>query len=168
MKLKNKTLNALLNLDLIIAVISLIVLIIITFLGVIMRYFANNPFIWQQEVQLWCFVWIVFFGSSAAFRSGSHVAIDLVVDLLPDSLKKVVDILGYFVMMGVLIYLTIHGSNLVIQLASTNRLTNILRVPFSIIYSAFPIGCVLMMINYTLVTGISIFSKKNKVKGGAL
>lgn len=168
MKLNNKALNALLNLDLLIAGISLIVLIIITFLGVVMRYFVNNPFIWQEEVQLWCFVWIIFFGSSAAFRSGSHVAIDIVVDLLPDTLKKVVNILVYFIVMFVLVYLTIHGSTLVAQLASTARTTNILHVQYSIIYSAFPIGCVLMMINYTLVTAISLFTKKTNVKGGAL
>jgi len=168
MKLKNKVLNALLNLDLLIAGISLSVLIVITFLGVIMRYFVNNPFVWQEEVQLWCFVWVVFFGGSVAFRSGSHVAIDIVVDLLPDSLKKVVDILVYFVVMVVLLYLSIHGSNLVIQLASTGRLTNILQVPYSIIYSSLPIGCVLMMMNYTLVTGLSLFSKKSNVEGGAL
>jgi TRAP-type C4-dicarboxylate transport system permease small subunit len=165
-KLNNKALNTLLNLDLIIAGISVTVLILLTFIGVIMRYFVNNPFTWQEEVQLWCFVWVIFFGASAAFRSGSHVAIDIVVDLLPDSLKKVVDILVYFVVMAVLIYLAIHGSNLVTQLANTGRTTNILDVPYPIIYAAFPIGCVLMMINYTLITGVSLFSKKTKVEGG--
>jgi len=165
-KLKNKILNTILNLDLMIAGISLTILICVTFLGVIMRYFVHNPFVWQEEVQLWCFIWVVFFGSSVAFRSGSHVAIDIVVDLLPDSLKKVADILVYLIVMLVLIYLTINGSNLVIQLSNSGRTTNILHVNYSMIYSALPIGCVLMMISNTLVTALTLFSKKTNLEGG--
>lgn len=60
MNISNKRLKSLLNLDLLVASISLITLIIITFFGVLMRYIFNNPFVWQQEVQLWCFVWVVF------------------------------------------------------------------------------------------------------------
>lgn len=50
------------NLDVMIAGIALVILIICTFMGVVMRYFFNNPFVWLQEVQLWCFTWVVFFG----------------------------------------------------------------------------------------------------------
>ena len=73
-----KALEKILNLDYIIAGIALSVLIIVTFGGVIMRYFLGNPIIWGEEVQLFCFVWTVFFGAGAAFRTGSHVAIDVI------------------------------------------------------------------------------------------
>lgn len=166
MKVKNKTLNCLLNLDMLIAGMSLIILILITFLGVWMRYLVNNPFIWQEEVQLWCFVWVVFFGASAAFRHSSHVAIDIIVDRLPPTLKKFVDIINYFIVMFILFYLMRHGTNLVMQLLRTGRTTNILDVPYPVIYAAFPIGCALMMINYTIMTGISLFGKKVEIEGG--
>lgn len=166
MKLKNKALNCLLNLDMVIAGISLIILIIITFSGVWMRYLVNNPFVWQEEVQLWCFIWVVFFGASAAFRSSSHVAIDIIVDRLPLTARKFIDILNYFVVMFVLYYLMTHGTNLIMQLFKTGRMTNILDVPYAVIYSAFPIGCGLMMINHTIMTAMSVFSKKADMEGG--
>ena len=40
------------NLDIIVASIALIVLIILTFAGVIMRYIVGHPFTWLEEVQL--------------------------------------------------------------------------------------------------------------------
>lgn len=38
------------NLDIIVASIALIVLIILTFVGVIMRYIVGQPFTWLEEV----------------------------------------------------------------------------------------------------------------------
>ena len=168
MKTQNKALRYLSSLDIVVASVSLIVLVTITFFGVIMRYFFNNPFVWLEEVQLWCLVWIVFLGSGAAFRTGSHVAIEVVVDRMPSNLRKIVEVFGYVVVMFILIFFMIHGSNLIKQLFNTGRTTNILDVPYPLIYAAFPIGCVLMMINYTVVTVTSLFNKDSQldVEGG--
>jgi TRAP-type C4-dicarboxylate transport system permease small subunit len=147
LKDKKNLINTLLNLDYLIAAISLLILVVVTFMGVIMRYFANNPIIWQEEVQLWCMVWIVFIGASAAVRTGGHIAIDFIVDLMPEKIKTIVEYLGYIIFIAVLIYLFIQGNVLVKQLSETGRRTNILRVPYSLIYGVMPLGCVLMIIN---------------------
>ncbi|ABR46778.1 Tripartite ATP-independent periplasmic transporter, DctQ component [Alkaliphilus metalliredigens QYMF] len=165
MEIKNKVLKYLLDMDYFIAGISLIMLIGTTFMGVLMRYFFNNPYTWLEEFQLWCFVWLVFFGSGAAFRSGSHVSIDVVVDLMPPIARKIVGVFGYIVVMFILAYIMFHGSNLVKQLLDTGRYTNILKVPYPVIYSALPIGCVLMMINHTIVTALLFFTEKVETEG---
>jgi TRAP-type C4-dicarboxylate transport system permease small subunit len=165
MKQKGKMLYSLLNFDYFISGASLLVLIAVTFMGVIMRYFLNNPFMWGEEVQLWCFVWIVFFGASAAFRTGGHVAIDVLVDLFPRQVKKVIEVFVYILVMAVLLYLLIHGTSLINQLASTGRTTNILKVNYSVVYSALPIGCVLMMISHTVATVYSLLGKNDEMEG---
>ena len=147
MKDKKKLIYILLNFDYLVAAISLLILVAVTFMGVIMRYFANNPIIWQEEVQSWCMVWIVFIGASAAVRTGGHIAIDFIVDLMPERIKTIIEYLGYGVFIAVLIYLFVQGNVLVKQLFDTGRTTNILRVPYSLIYGVMPLGCVLMIIN---------------------
>ena len=57
------------NLDIIVASVTLIVLIALTFAGVVMRYIVGQPFTWLEEVQLFCMVWIVFAAGGAAFRT---------------------------------------------------------------------------------------------------
>lgn len=166
MEIKNKVLRGLLNLDFLLTAIALIVITAVTFLGVIMRYCFNSPITWLQEVQLWCFVWIVFFGAGAAFRTNSHVAIEILVDTFPPFLKKIVEVFIYVVVLGVLGFLTVQGINLVIQMLQTERTTDILNIPFWFIYSAFPIGCVWMIVNHTLVLVYTLFLGKD-VKGGA-
>ena len=58
MKKENKGLSILANLDILIAAAVLAVLVVLTFLGVIWRYFLAHPFTWLEEVQMACMVWI--------------------------------------------------------------------------------------------------------------
>ena len=57
------------NLDLALAGVAFVILIVVTFGGVIMRYILSSPLAWAEEVQLWMFLWITFLGAGAAFRS---------------------------------------------------------------------------------------------------
>ena len=77
-KKENKASAILMNIDIVVASIILAILIVLTFLGVVWRYIFNAPFTWLEEVQTSCMVWIVFAGAGAAFRSGNHVAIEMI------------------------------------------------------------------------------------------
>lgn len=165
MKSKNKLIHLLSNLDWAVTCIAMAVLIFVTFLGVIMRYFFNSPLVWTEEVQLWCFVWVVFLGGGATFRLGEHVSIDILVDLLPKALQKIVKVVEYVVVIAVLIYYTKYSTVLAQQMVRTERLTNILGIPYGLIYGAFPVGCIIMIISYT-VTVVQYFLSTNEVQGG--
>ena len=93
------------NLDVVVASIALIVLILLTFSGVIMRYVVGKPYTWLEEVQLFCMVWIVFAAGGAAFRTGSHVAIEMVVEMFPEKVQKVIGYLIDVVVFVVIAYL---------------------------------------------------------------
>lgn len=159
---KKKWLNRLLSVDVLLAGICFLILVGITFFGVIMRYFFNHPLIWQEEIQLWLFLWIAFFGGSAAFRTKSHVEIDMVVEMMPQKLQKLVEIIIYAVVVSVLGYLCGKGFMMVEQFIATNKSTFVLSVPSSIIYSVVPIGCVLMILNYSIVVFKDMFIKGKK------
>lgn len=160
MKAKNKFLSILSNLDWYITCAAMAVLILLTFIGVIMRYFFNKPIIWTEEVQLWCIVWVAFLGGGATFRSDGHVAIDVLVDLMPEPIQKAIDVFRYIVVVAVLGYFTVYSTVLVNQLVKTGRETNILDISYGLVYGAFPIGCILMIISFTLLY------KKARAKGG--
>ena len=67
---KNPLMKILCNLDLFIASIAMVVLTLVTAAGVVMRYIVKNPILWQEEVQAFCQVWMIFLGASVAFRAG--------------------------------------------------------------------------------------------------
>ena len=145
-----KFLAILRNLDLIIAGTTLGVLIAYTFISVIMRYVVNRPIYWGEEFQLLCIVIIVFLGAGAGFRKGTHVAVDFLVDLFTWKAQRIIAILMYIISMVVMVYFFFQSAVFVRQMFATNRITNILRIPFFLIYAAFPLGCILIIVNYTI------------------
>lgn len=145
---KSKTRQWILNADLIISIAALILLVSVTFFGVIMRYALHAPFVWQEEVQLMLILWVVFFAGGAAFRTGNHVAIDMVVNLFPPKLRRVVDWVVTVLALLVLGYLVYYSCQFVLQLHSTGRTTNILKIHYWRIYMCVPVSSVLIAVNF--------------------
>ncbi|MDR3333399.1 MAG: TRAP transporter small permease [Treponema sp.] len=161
--MNNKPVDILKNLDVLIAGSALSALIVVTFLGVGMRYFIGRPIIWGEEFQLVCIIVVVFFGAGAGFRFGSHVAIDIVVERFPQGVQKAAEVIIYLISVIILGYFTLQSARLVQQMYTTERTTDILDIPYCFIYAAFPIGCVLMIINYS----VSVYKKLQNRREGA-
>lgn len=137
------------NLDLVLAGIAFTILVAVTFGSVIFRYLLSSPIMWAEEVQLWCFLWITFLGAGAAFRYGSHVAVEIVFDILPKNVQKVLTVINYLIVMGILLYVCILGFDLLGLMMKIHKTTAILRVPMWFINGIVPVGCITMMISTT-------------------
>lgn len=145
----NKTLYHILNIDLYIAILAAVVLIAVAFAGVVFRYCLNHPLVWGEELQLACIVWVLFFGASAAVRVKGHAMVDVFLNMLSEKVRNFVGWIIYFVIIAVLCYLFVNGSKFIDQMISMHRYTDALKIPNWIIYSAMPISCFLMIINFT-------------------
>ncbi|MGN0907990.1 MAG: TRAP transporter small permease [Succinivibrio sp.] len=150
------------DLDLYIAAAAFVVLIVVTFGGVIMRYLVGSPIIWAEEVQLWCFLWMTFFGAGAAFRYGSHVAVEIIVELLPKKVQRVVTIVDYVICVVVIAYLGYVAFGNVKLMVMIHKATNILHVPFWFINAAVIAGCLSMIVSVTLATRAQLSGKGQK------
>ena len=140
------------NLDLFLAGVALTVLVFVTFFGVFMRYFLGSPFAWEEEIQLACFVWITFLGVGVAFRTGSHVAIEILVERMPAPMAKAVEMGGYVLSVFILAFVFYQSTVIVQAMATMGRATNILHIPYSIVYFVVPLGCILMIYHLSYMT----------------
>ncbi|MCZ4289925.1 TRAP transporter small permease [Hoeflea alexandrii] len=66
---------------------------------IIWRYLLEAPLVWSEELALLLMVWMTFLGSALMLERKEHVAIDVFVDLLPDGLKRLMQILGAIVIL---------------------------------------------------------------------
>jgi len=149
---KNPVIHLLLNLDTVLSSISLVALVCVTFGGAIMRYVFNSPFAWQEEVQLMLIVWIVFLGGRYAFAAGNHCAIDVLVELFPRKVQRYLSLVILALTLIALGYTAWQSCAYILQMFETHRVTNMLHIPFALVYAPIPIGCVLMMLEFTLQT----------------
>ena len=135
------------NLDLYFMVILLACLIVLTVGGVLKRYILRNPISWLEEIQALLFMWITFIGGSAAFRYASHVSIEILVDSLPKKIGGLIERFDVLLQLLILGYLCYQEFTYYFQLISTGKVTNLLRIPYSVAYLALPIGGVLMLVS---------------------
>lgn len=146
---KNSTLKTIIgNLDVAVASIALIVLILLTFSGVIMRYIVGKPYTWLEEVQLFCMVWIVFAAGGAAFRTGSHVAIEMVVEMFPQKVQKVIGYIIDIVVFVVIAYLFYNSLGFIQMFIKNGRASSMLKIPMTVQYGIAPVSYILMIISY--------------------
>ena len=134
-----------------VAVASLVqaVLVGVRGVGVPMRYIFSQPFTWEEEFQLACMVWITFLAAPAAFRTKSHVAIEILVDALPKNIRKIIELLIPVIVYAVLVYFLFRSKDYINVMLRTNRKTPILMIPYAWIYAIAPASIVLMLISYT-------------------
>lgn len=144
------------NLDVAVASIMLIILVALTFGGVIMRYVVGRPLTWLEEVQLACMVWIVFAAGGAAFRTGNHVAIEILVDAFPAKLQKAMEYVIGIIIVLIIGYLFIQSIGFVKLFISSGRSTSMLKIPYALIYGIAPVSYIIMLISYfyTIYDGI--------------
>ena len=152
MKKNNPVVQLLKNLDLVVASLSLVALVALTFVGVFARYVFNAPFAWQEEVQLMLIVWVTFLGGRYAFVTGSHCAIDVLVEMFPKKVQRYFDLVIMAIVVIVLSYTGWQVGKYILQMYNTNRVTNMLHIPYALIYAPGLIACVTMSIQFILLT----------------
>lgn len=161
MKKDSKLFRTLINFDVIVASIALVILVVCTFSGVIARYVVGKPFGWIEEVQAALIVWVVFAAGGAAYRTGNHASIEILYEVFPKPVQKVIRIFIGAVVVAVLGFLCFTSIQYIQLFVKTGRTTAVLDFPFVIIYLIVPISCVLQIFNYFLV---NIFGYEDEIE----
>ena len=132
-----------------VAGLALVVVVLSACWGVVTRYVTAQPATWSGEVAAIAFAWLVFVGAAAGFKYGMHVAIDMVVALVPASprrwLMAAADGL-VIVFLATLLVLAIEFS-----IDAWGDPTSVLRLPRSVTYASVVVGSLCMLVRYLRV-----------------
>jgi TRAP-type C4-dicarboxylate transport system permease small subunit len=161
-----KFMGVLTKIELLFAELILVALILVTTIGTLTRYFLSMPFTWIEEFQLACMVWIVFLASCAAFHEKAHVAIEMVVDLFPEGVKRVINVLIGIAVVVILAFVIKTSMAYLDVFVRSGRTTPILKLPYTMVYGIAPVTCVLMVLEY--FHGILDDSKDGKDEQGGI
>jgi tripartite ATP-independent transporter DctM subunit len=61
--------------------------------GVFFRYALNNPLYWAEEAARLLLIWLSFVGAALAFQRQQHLAMDVLMRLVPDALRLRIQVL---------------------------------------------------------------------------
>lgn len=153
------------NLEEIIAAGFIILTTVLVIINVFMRYFLKAGIYWSEEVATASFVWAVFIGAVAGYKKGKHIGVDILVNLLPAKIQKVVVIIVDIILIilnGYMTYLAVVFISL-----SYIKPTPVLGVSSAYISSALLVSFALVTL-YSVIFLIRDIRRNDYSKGGEI
>ncbi|QPT40409.1 2,3-diketo-L-gulonate TRAP transporter small permease protein yiaM [Oligella ureolytica] len=87
----------------------LVVMVIMVFTNVVMRYVFNSGLAISEELSRWAFVWLIFLGAILVLHENAHLGVDIFLQKVSRPVKKALLILSKLIML-VLTVLILDGS----------------------------------------------------------
>jgi TRAP-type transport system small permease protein len=123
--------------------LMLIVVVGVTLLQIILRYFFNAPLVWSEELAKLLIVWIAFIGAAAVCWDGRHLNVDVFFLMLPPRARNLLRYVNALISVGFLAILGWTSVKLVI-LENMQDLSA-LPLPAGVVRLAATVGAVLMI-----------------------
>jgi TRAP-type transport system small permease protein len=127
--------------------VALIVLLsgmaLVVFTNVVMRYATGGSLVWAEEVARYAMVWLTFLASGPVLRTGGHIAIENLQDVLPKVLAQQIRAAIALALFGLGLAMVWMGVSYM-KLAQY-QMTAGTQISFAWIYAAIPVGGMLLM-----------------------
>ena len=133
-----------------IAKVMMIVMVLIIFVNVVLRYVFNSGLMWSEEVALLLAVWFIFIAMSLGVKQGLHINIALFPESRqPHRMKRTLAGLKSIAILTVALTMLVHGWKLVeFTMKSIMPAT---QWPAGLLYAILPVSAVIMI--YESLTG---------------
>src|SRR3954469_7774370 len=129
----------------VIAGIALVLISAVIPWGVYTRYILNSAASWPEPTAVLLTIWLTFFGAAACYRLGLHMNVSIGVDMLPDRIRPVVDLMVELVMGIILGFIFYYGIGLV-QATWYNTVADFPWLSVGITYLPIPVGSALTLL----------------------
>jgi TRAP-type transport system small permease protein len=110
-----------------------------------MRYVFNQSIFWVEEFTQIQMIWVAYLGAGLALREGRHVAVDMLQDLFPSSLRKAIR--GFIALAIALFLITLFVLGLQIAEFTWEQETPAMGLPAGLPYLGIPIGAAAMLLH---------------------
>jgi len=118
----------------------------------VIRTVFNTPTKWTLPVSIFLMIYAIFLSSAFCFLKEGHIRIELVLDKLGESKRRVFLAIGYVLCALVVAVLSWRGIILTSRSLQSGWLTQTaFQVPIGYINIAIPIGCFLMMLALSIL-----------------
>ncbi|PKN15538.1 MAG: TRAP transporter small permease [Deltaproteobacteria bacterium HGW-Deltaproteobacteria-24] len=123
-----------------IAVIGITAGVALSFVNVVARYVFDASLTWATELTIFLFVWSAFFGAAYCFKKDAHIAIDIVLTLVPSQLAKIMLLISHVVTLIFLSAISFFGYQYLELVIELEEMSIDLAIPMWIPYLVIPVA----------------------------
>ena len=124
--------------------LSIVGVVFITCLAVWYRYVLDAPLSWTEQISRILFVWLTFVGAAVLYRSRLHIAIDMMVLMLPKPLQRIVYWINEALTLFLAVMLLWFGGRL--SLSTMSQTFGALEISPASFYFAAPVTAALIIL----------------------
>ena len=117
-------------------VITLGAIIVLVFADVIARFAFSTSIAVANELARFCFVYMIYFGVSYAIRERRHMRVTLILDMLPEELRRWVFALAELIFLIYSIVVCWLGVVITQQALDRGKILSSTEWPLSVLYAA--------------------------------
>ena len=118
------------------------------FINVVLRYVFDSGIIWAEEMTRYTMLWTVFVGAGVVTREGTHVSMEAFFNLWPAKFQRIGFLAINLCCIATIAVIVYFGINMVRLVVETDQISEAAFLPMWIIYGAFPVGGILMILGY--------------------
>lgn len=127
--------------------ILFLVMTVVVLAAIFNRVTVNAQMAWSDELSRYLFVWIVFIASARVVGDKGHVGVTALVDIFPQKLRRVVELLVYVLCLMLSVVLIYYTAIIIKTQTMYGQVSPSLRIPMQYPYFGMVVGGVFMMLH---------------------
>ena len=113
----------------------------VAFTNVVARYAFDASLVWATELTIFLFLWSAFFGAAYCFKKDAHIAVTIVLDVMPSKIAKFMLLISHTITIIFLLAVAYYGYEYLLLVDEIDeRSIDLWDMPMWIIYLVIPIS----------------------------
>jgi len=124
-----------------IAVVGITAGVAVAFTNVVARYAFDASLVWATELTIFLFLWSAFFGAAYCFKKDAHIAVTVILDIMPSKIAKIMLLISHTVTITFLLAISYYGYEYLFLLQELDeRSIDLWDLPMWIVYLVIPVA----------------------------
>jgi len=124
-----------------IAAIGITAGVAVAFTNVVARYAFDASLVWATELTIFLFLWSAFFGAAYCFKKDAHIAVTIVLDIVPSRIAKIMLLISHTITIIFLLAVAYYGYEYLLLVEDIDeRSIDLWDMPMWIVYLVIPIS----------------------------
>lgn len=116
--------------------------------NIFLRYFVGKPQSWIDEFSVYFVVWGILLGLGVALRNDHHIKVDMLYNLLPLKIKRVVSLFAHSLGLSFCFLFTFYGLKLVNSYIVSGQKSTDSQFPLWIITIVLPLSGIMFAVRF--------------------
>ncbi len=125
---------------------TLVLMVVLIFGQVIGRYIFHSSPSWTEELARYIHIFQVWIGAGYAVKLREHIKIEVFVNLLYGTPRKIVEMISLIIWFILALFLAYFGTILVLDSINYGQVSPAIQIPIWVPYLALPLGGASMVI----------------------